>query len=116
MADASELLQVGVDKKIANELVLLREKGFLKTTGDLVAVLEKNNTDYKVQLEESILVRVNSSVGDLSHEKVEEKVILNPADKINISDRFKEVIRSDKRYWTNSRWQDFTVQRGTWPI
>lgn len=61
----SELLQVGLDEKIANELVLLREKGSLKTTGDLVALLEKNNTDYKVQLEDNILVRVNS-LGDLS--------------------------------------------------
>ena len=75
----SELLQVGLDEKTANELVLLREKGSLKTTGDLVAVLEKNNTDYKVQLKGSTLVRVNS-LGDLSFEKVEEKVSLNPAD------------------------------------
>ena len=91
----SELLQVGLDEKIANELVLLREKGSLKTTGDLVAVLEKNNTDYKVQLEDSILVRVNS-LGDLSCEKVEEKVVLNPADKININTASKKSLEAIK--------------------
>jgi len=91
----SELLQVGLDEKIANELVLLREKGSLKTTGDLVAVLEKNNTDYKVQLEDSILVRVNS-LGDLSCEKVEERVILNAADKININTASKKSLEAIK--------------------
>lgn len=91
----SELLQVGLDEKIANELVLLREKGSLKTTGDLVALLEKNNTDYKVQLEDNILVRVNS-LGDLSFEKVEEKVILNPADKININTASKTSLEAIK--------------------
>ena len=91
----SELLQVGLDEKIANELALLREKGSLKTTGDLVAVLEKNNTDYKVQLEDSILVRVNS-LGDLSFEKAEEKVILNPVDKININTASKTSLEAIK--------------------
>ena len=90
----SELLQVGLDEKIANELLLLREKGSLKTTGDLVAVLEKNSTDYKVQLEDSILVRVNS-LGDLSCERVEEKV-LNPADKININTASKKSLEAIK--------------------
>ena len=91
----SELLQVGIDEKIAKELVLLREKGSLKTTRDVVAVLEKNNTDYKVQLEDSILVRVNS-LGDLSCEMVEEKVILNPADKININTASKKSLEAIK--------------------
>ena len=92
----SELLQVGLDEKIANELVLLRERGSLKTTGDLVAVLEKNNTDYKVQLEGSTLVRVNS-LGDLSFEKVEEeKVSLNPADQININTASKTSLEAIK--------------------
>ena len=91
----SELLQVGLDEKTANELVLLREKGSLKTTGDLVAVLEKNNTDYKVQLKGSTLVRVNS-LGDLSFEKVEEKVSLNPADKININTASKTSLEAIK--------------------
>jgi len=91
----SELLQVGLDEKIANELVVLREKGSLKTAGDLVAVLEKNNTDYKVQLEDSILVRV-SSLGDLSCEKVKEKVILNSADKININTVSKKSLEAIK--------------------
>ena len=91
----SELLQVGLDEKIANELVLLREKGSLKTTRDVVAVLEKNNTDYKVQLEDSILVRVNS-LGDLSCERVEEKVALNPADKININTASKTSLEAIK--------------------
>ena len=91
----SELLQVGIDEKIAKELVLLREKGSLKTTRDVVAVLEKNNTDYKVQLEDSILVRVNS-LGDLSCEMVEEKVILNPADKVNINTASKKSLEAIK--------------------
>lgn len=93
--DISELLQVGLDEKIANELILLRKKGSLKTTGDLVSVLEKNNTDYKIQLEDSILVRVNS-LGDLSFEKVEEKVIFNPADKININTASKTSLEAIK--------------------
>lgn len=91
----SELVQVGLDEKIANELVLLREKGSLKTTGDVVAVLEKNNTDYKVQLEDNILVRVNS-LGDLSFEKVGEKVILNSVDKININTASKKSLEAIK--------------------
>lgn len=87
----SELVQVGLDEKIANDLVLLREKGSLETTADVVAVLEKNNADYKVQLEDDILVRVNS-LGDLSCEKVGEKVVTDPADKnININSADKKI-------------------------
>lgn len=92
----SELVHVGLDEKIANDLLLLREKGSLKTTGDVVAVLERNNTDYKVQLDDSILVRVNS-LGDLSCEKVGEKVIINSAEKININSAEKININTASR-------------------
>ena len=97
----SELVQVGLDEKIANDLVLLREKGSLKTTADVVAVLEKNNADYKVQLEDDILVRVNS-LGDLSCEKVvtdsaDKKININSADKkININTASKESLEEIK--------------------
>ena len=80
----SKLIQVGIDEKIANELLLLRDKGSLKTNGDIVTVLEKNNADYKVQLEDNILVRVDS-LGDLSFEKVGEKIVIDPAGKIDFN-------------------------------
>ena len=91
----SELVQVGLDERIAKELVFLREKGSLKTTSDVVAVLEKNNTDYKVQLEDNILVRVNS-LGDLNCEKVGEKVVTNSAEKIDVNTASKRSLEEIK--------------------
>ncbi|KAL9975251.1 hypothetical protein ACROYT_G012390 [Oculina patagonica] len=91
----NELVQVGLDEEIANELVLLREKGSLKTTADVVAVLEKNNADYKLQLEDNILVKVNS-LGDLSCEKVGEKVVINSGEKININTASKKSLEEIK--------------------
>lgn len=91
----NELVQVGLDEKIANELILLREKGSLKTTADVVSVLEKNNADYRVQLEDNILVRVNS-LGELSCEKVGEKVVINSADKINVNTASKKSLEEIK--------------------
>nr|XP_058944279.1 endonuclease/exonuclease/phosphatase family domain-containing protein 1-like [Pocillopora verrucosa] len=75
----NRLTQVGINEEIANELLLLRGKGSLKTTRDIVAVLEKYNADYKVaieQLDSNTLVRVNS-LGNLSVEKVEKKGIFS---------------------------------------
>ena len=75
----NRLTQVGINEEIANELLLLRGKGSLKTTRDIVAVLEKYNADYKVaieQLDGNTLVRVNS-LGNLSVEKVEKKGIFS---------------------------------------
>ena len=61
------LVQGGLNQKIANELVLRHEKGFLNATGDIVNVLEKHNTKYHLHLQDNILVRVNS-IGELSYE------------------------------------------------
>lgn len=61
------LVQGGLNQKIANELVLRHEKGFLNVTGDIVNVLEKHNTKYHLHLQDNILVRVNS-IGELSYE------------------------------------------------
>lgn len=91
----SELVQVGLDERIAKELVLLRGKGSLKTTADVVAVLEKNNTDYKVQLEDNILLRVNS-LGDLNCEQVGEKVVTNSAEKIDVNTASKKSLEGIK--------------------
>ena len=88
----SALVQAGLDDSIANELVLRREKGFLESTRDIVAVLEKNNKKYQLHLNDSILVRVNS-LGELSCEKLGNdipeqlpgKVDINSPGKININ-------------------------------
>ena len=63
------LVQGGLNKKIANELVLRHEKGFLNATGDIAYVLEKHSTKYHLQLQDNILVRVNS-IGELSYQKL----------------------------------------------
>ena len=67
------LVQGGLNKKIANELVLRHEKGLLNATGDIANVLEKHNTKYHLQLQDNILVRVNS-IGELSYETLGNKI------------------------------------------
>lgn len=46
----NRLTQVGINEEIANELLLLRGKGSLKTTRDIVAVLENMMRTTKLQL------------------------------------------------------------------
>ena len=86
------LVQVGLNENIANELVMRREKGYLSTTGDIAAMLDKNGTKYQLHIQDNILVRVNSlgklsceKFGDEVREELPKKSHTNSLEKININ-------------------------------
>ena len=99
----NNLVQVGIDENIANELVLRREKGLLETNRDIAAVLEKNNKKYQLHLNDSVLVRVNS-LGELSfqnladeiREELPEKAKVNSKEKININTASEKALEAIK--------------------
>ena len=97
------LVQVGLDESIANELVLRQEKGFLASTKDVVAILEKNNKKYQLHLGENILVRVNSlgqlsckNFGDETHEENSKQNGIDSKQKINLNSASKNALETIK--------------------
>ena len=95
----------------------------MNATGDIANVLEKHNTKYYLQLQDNILVRVNS-IGELSYEKLgneirEEIPKKGPAhlkDKISINYSIRKGTGENKRDWTYSCTQNCSVQERTWTV